>query len=319
MGVNSCSNLEFTGKNRQCCNRCKAGTYMKAECDGSKATECAECEDRQYTATINHLKTCQACKLCSPSNYQKYVKECKKDEDAVCECVDGYYCLYPDCEHCQQARQCPEGEGVKVRAAGMNNTICAPCEGGTYSNVTDSFSVCKQHTRCENIGRVEKTPGTSTTDAICGDLIGCNWILPAGLWSGLVLTAIILFVFICWREKRKSYRPASPMVPVTLVEMVPAAPASPLDLPLPTTELKSYCQESCTVDGCDLPLIKQDDNLVTDSPQDSVDSYSPITPFKVSVSFTEPNHRNGNAVHCNSFFRTHSEPQEDEWCGDIIK
>lgn len=48
-------------------------------------------------------------------NYQKYVKECKKDEDAVCECVDGYYCLYPDCEHCQQARQCPEGEGVKVR------------------------------------------------------------------------------------------------------------------------------------------------------------------------------------------------------------
>uniref|UniRef100_A0A671WLD9 Tumor necrosis factor receptor superfamily member 5-like n=1 Tax=Sparus aurata TaxID=8175 RepID=A0A671WLD9_SPAAU len=181
-----------------------SGTYMKAECDGSKATECAECEDRQYTATINHLKTCQACKLCSPSNYQKYVKECKKDEDAVCECVDGYYCLYPDCEHCQQARQCPEGEGVKVRAAGMNNTICAPCEGGTYSNVTDSFSVCKQHTRSDC---VSKTPGTSTTDAICGDLIGCNWILPAGLWSGLVLTAIILFVFICWREKRKSYRP----------------------------------------------------------------------------------------------------------------
>lgn len=50
---------------------------------------------------------------------------------------------------------------------------------------------------------------------------------------------------------------ASPPVPVTLVDMAPAAPASPLDLPLPTTELKSYCQESCTVDGCDLPLIKQ--------------------------------------------------------------
>ena len=38
-------------------------------------------------------------------------------------------------------------------------------------------------------------------------LSGCNWILPAGLWSGLVLTALVLFVFICWREKRKSYRP----------------------------------------------------------------------------------------------------------------
>lgn len=34
----------------------------------------------------------------------------------------------------------------------------------------------------------------------------CHWILPACLWSGLVLTTIILFGLFYWREKRKSYR-----------------------------------------------------------------------------------------------------------------
>lgn len=30
--------------------------------------------------------------------------------------------------------------------------------------------------------------------------------LPTALWSGLVLTALVLFGLICWKEKRKSYR-----------------------------------------------------------------------------------------------------------------
>lgn len=140
MDVNICSNQgKFVNKNRQCCDRCKAGqsitwsfhylsffspwvtnffiglcplctvsplcvntqlfsvrlelylhdiwfvrislfsqlsssgTYMKAECDGSKATECARCEDGQYTATINHSKKCQACRDCSHSKSLLYM------------------------------------------------------------------------------------------------------------------------------------------------------------------------------------------------------------------------------------------------------
>ncbi|XP_073340959.1 tumor necrosis factor receptor superfamily member 5 [Pagrus major] len=316
MDGKNCSTPAKYNRHGKCCDQCKPGTYLKAGCDGSKATECAKCEIGQFTATMNQLPNCHFCRVCSSSNNQRNVTECKPHEDAVCECVTGYYCSNAVCDHCKPAKPCSEGSGVEVPAIRTNNTICAPCKEGTYSNVTDFLSSCQPHTRCEDFGKVQKTGGTAKTDAICGDFITrCNWILPAGLWSGLVLTAVVLFILICWREKRKSYRTAIPIVPVTLIEMVPAAPDSPLDLPLPTTELKSYCQESCTVDGCDLPLFKQDDNVVSDSPQDSVDSYSPITPLKVSVSFTEPNHRNGNAVHCNSFFRTHSEPQEDEWCG----
>lgn len=34
----------------------------------------------------------------------------------------------------------------------------------------------------------------------------CYWMLPAGLWSGLVLTAIVIvLIFILWRKKCKTY------------------------------------------------------------------------------------------------------------------
>lgn len=79
-----------------------------------------------------------------------------------------------------------------------------------------------------------------------------------------MLSCILLKLFIrhpCKNDIELScfltlFAAASSIVPVTLVEMVPAATDSPLDLPLPSTELKGYCQESCTIDGCDLPLFK---------------------------------------------------------------
>lgn len=48
-------------------------------------------------------------------------------------------------------------------------------------------------------------------------------------------------------------------VPVTLVDVVPAAPGSMLELPLPSKEVEGYCQESCTINGYNLPLFNQGD------------------------------------------------------------
>ncbi|XP_044065009.1 tumor necrosis factor receptor superfamily member 5 isoform X2 [Siniperca chuatsi] len=283
----NCTKDEYS-KDGRCCDRCHAGSYMQAECDGTKKTKCAECERGHYTATKNNLLRCRVCKDCSSSNKQRKLKDCTTQEDTVCECVTGFYCNNDGCDHCLQVAQCHLGEGVTVKATRTNNTVCAPCENGTYSNVTDSNSACQTHTRCEVFGRVLKTPGTQTTDAICGDFKShCHWILPAGLWSGLVLTALVLFGLICWRAKRKSDK----------------------------AELNGYCQESCTVDGCNLPLFKPDDNAASFT-QDSMDSCLPITPLKASVSFAESSHINGSAGYCTgNFLRTYSEPQEDEWCG----
>ncbi|XP_038567059.1 tumor necrosis factor receptor superfamily member 5 [Micropterus salmoides] len=312
----NCTKEQFNSKDGRCCDQCHAGSYMVAECSGTTKTKCAECGRKGYTATKNHLSNCRQCKICSPTNNQRTVKDCTTKEDTVCECVTGFYCSNVDCDHCLQVKDCPMGEGVKMKATRTNNTVCALCIEGTYSNVTDFNSPCQTHTRCEDIGRVLKTPGTRTSDAICGNFKShCHWMLPASLWSGLVLTALIVFGLICWRAKRKSDKAARSSPPVTFINLVPAAPVSPLKLPLPPTELNGYCQESCTVDGCDLPIFNPDDNVVSCT-QDSVDSCLPITPLKASVSFAESNHINGSAGYSTSnFLRTYSEPQEDEWCG----
>ncbi|XP_037640149.1 tumor necrosis factor receptor superfamily member 5 [Sebastes umbrosus] len=319
--------------NGRCCDYCAAGQYLKAHCDNTKATECAECGRGFYTATKNYMTKCQICRNCNSSNKQKKVKDCTAQEDTVCECVNGYYCSNDDCDHCVRVTYCPVGKGVKVQATRTNDIICAPCEDGTYSNVTDFHSPCQTQTRCKDLGRELKTPGTSTTDTICGNFKShCTWILPAGLWSGLVLTALVLlFGLICWRAKRKSYKAVKKETtsflqppfkstgagPVTLVEMVPVAPVTRLDLPLLFTELNGHCQESCTVECCKLSLFNPaDDNVVTQDSVDSVDSSHPITPLKVSVSFAESNHITGSAGYGTANFRrTYSEPQEDEWCG----
>lgn len=325
-GTNCTGADKYTNKNGKCCNRCDAGQYMKAECDGTEETKCAECERGFFTATKNYLRTCQHCKICSHTNNYREAKACTAREDTVCECLPGFYCRNDHCEHCHPVTNCLLGEGVKVQATRTNDTICAPCKEGTFSNVTDHSSPCQTHISCEEIGRVLKTSGTSTSDAVCGDFISrCHWMLPAGLWAGFVLTALILFGLvllglICWRRKRKSYRAAVSNGPVTLIEMDQAAPDCTLDLPL-SKEL-SCCQESCTANGCHLPLYNQDKNMcsgITQDSMDSVDGFVPITP-KASVSFSESKNingsTNGSAKYCNSsYVRTHSEPQEDEWCG----
>lgn len=317
--MNCSKENEYISKDGKCCDRCDAGSYMKAECDATKKTDCEKCGRGVYTATKNHLKSCQVCKDCSSNNNQRKVKDCTAQEDTVCECLTGFYCNNDNCDHCHPVKHCSLGEGVKVPATRTNDTICVSCLEGTYSNVTDYQSPCRSHTRCEDIGRILKTPGTSKTDAICGGLIhkipDCHWMLPASLWSGLVLTALVLFGLIYWRKKRKSYKAASSIMPVTLIERVPMVPDGPLVLPLSTTELKEY-QDICIIEGCDKPIFNPDDKAVSDSIQESMDVCPPITPLKASVSFTESTHTNGSAGHCtSSFLRTYSEPQEDEWCG----
>ncbi|XP_040900213.1 tumor necrosis factor receptor superfamily member 5 isoform X2 [Toxotes jaculatrix] len=337
----NCSKDSYS-KDGRCCDRCPAGTYAQAECDGEKPTVCAKCPDGFYTATKNHLNKCQVCRECSSHNNQRKAKECSATENTVCECKSGLYCSNDQCDHCQPVTPCSVGVGVKNPANRTSDTKCAPCEEGTYSNVTDFLSPCKPHTRCEVLGRTLKVHGTKTTNAVCGDFLPrCSWILPASLWSGLVLTALFLFVVvICWRAKRKSYRAASPNAPVTLVEMVPTTDVTSLDLHLPSTELNGHCQElnghcqelnghcqelnghcqelnghcqeSCAMDECKIRLFTTDDDLVNCSK----DSSLPITPLKASVSFVESKHNNGSVrYHTANFLRTYSEPQEDEWCG----
>ncbi|XP_019948652.1 tumor necrosis factor receptor superfamily member 5 [Paralichthys olivaceus] len=307
----NCSSEDKYLKGVRCCDRCSAGTYVQADCDGTRVTQCDKCRHGFYTATKNHLTKCHPCKECSSKNNQRKSKNCSASEDTECECETGFYCSNDQCDHCQPVTQCPAGEGVQVLANRTSDTICAPCEEGTYSNVTDFISRCKTHTRCADLGRELTIQGTKTTNSICGDgLPRCSWMLPAGLWSGLVLTALVLLAVVVWRAKRRAVKVRS-SVPVT-AEVVPVALVTLPDQSLPSTEPNGYCQESCAMEECKLTLISPDDDLVSCD----MDISLPITPLKVSVSFAESSHNTAAAGYRTSnLHRSHSEPQEDEWCG----
>ncbi|KAI5620357.1 tumor necrosis factor receptor superfamily member 5-like isoform X2 [Silurus asotus] len=99
------------------------------------------------------------------------------------------------CDKCQKANS-------------KRDTLCKPCPEGTFNNNTDYITPCRNHTSCLDLGRKLFFPGTTNSDAICGDFIpSCPksyWMLPAGLWAGLILTLILFIIgFTCRKCKRK--------------------------------------------------------------------------------------------------------------------
>ncbi|XP_041843345.1 tumor necrosis factor receptor superfamily member 5 [Melanotaenia boesemani] len=289
-------------KNEDGCEYCPAGKYAQHKCNSTQQTKCIDCKPGTYTDSKNTLEKCLSCNVCIPSHRVHTVSNCTTSKDTVCECETGFFCSNDVCDHCQPLTKCPPGEGVKVKATRTTDTVCAKCEEGTYNNVTDYSSPCIAYNRCE------EREGNTTT---CGTYkSSCSWILPAGLWSGLVMTILIVtVVFILWRARRKSHRTENFRVPVTLVK-IPLTPA------VTPPDLSSHCQETCAIEDCKLPLFNPDNPTEVCSIKDSFDSSVPITPMKVSFSFVDSNHINGSGGYSKgNFFRLHSEPQEDEWCG----
>ncbi|CAN9513726.1 unnamed protein product [Ophioblennius macclurei] len=307
--MNCTSEDKYKSTDGTCCDRCPAGEYLQADCTATEPTSCAKCGRGNFMDIKNYFYRCHSCKECSPNEKQSKFSDCTATKNTVCQCQEGFYCSNDDCDHCELVTQCRPGEGVLIRATRTSNTVCAPCRGGTFSNVTDFLSPCRAHTRCEDYGRELESEGTPTKDAVCGNFkFYCPWMLPAGLWSGLVLTVIvILVVLVFWKVKRKSYRMTVNSSPA-VVEIIPAPP---LTLP----RLPSHCQESCKTEECKLSIYSPDDTSVSCAMQDSSHISLIKTPLKTSVSFDEPNHHFNGSANYSNLLRLCSEPQEDEWCG----
>ncbi|XP_057690114.1 tumor necrosis factor receptor superfamily member 5 isoform X1 [Corythoichthys intestinalis] len=286
----------------KCCNRCPPGSFVAADCDHNNKTWCEVCRQGLYTATKNHLRQCRVCRSCSASNNQITQKECAPNKDTVCKCASGYFCSGDTCDHCMLGTSCPLGSGVKVEPSGANDTICTPCVNGTYSNVSDSYSACQTHTRCEDLGRVLRTAGTSTSDAICGEFkSGCPWILPAGLWLGFVLTLLIVLLLMCWMTKRKSHKMSRSNAAIHDVRNTPEGLPEP---PPPTPKIFDQDQKSDFTQACQFTLLNMDKCAEICSRDHNED-------LPLALKTNSWDHHNGTEA----YHRSHSEPQEDEWCG----
>ncbi|XP_048882554.1 tumor necrosis factor receptor superfamily member 5 [Brienomyrus brachyistius] len=208
MSIKSCDQDTFPSTHNRsiCCDLCKKGSFMKAECSLEQRTSCQPCEHGHYMDKLNFLQKCQPCKNCPDNSFLESKSECRADRDRQCKCKEGFYCLEKECNHCHHATKCSTGEGVKTKHTSESDTVCVPCARGTYSNVTDLYAPCLKHTDCESLGGKLVTHGTNATDAKCAPNpnTGCLWVVPASLWVGFVATVLVtIIVYVYWRRSRR--------------------------------------------------------------------------------------------------------------------
>lgn len=75
-------------------SRLSSGAYVRADCDGRKATQCESCGRGFYTATKNYLNKCQKCTQCSPSKSDHVLRSSLPGRGA---CLCGVIYLYSIC------------------------------------------------------------------------------------------------------------------------------------------------------------------------------------------------------------------------------
>ncbi|XP_056330801.1 tumor necrosis factor receptor superfamily member 14 isoform X1 [Danio aesculapii] len=219
------------------CQKCPKGKFMRAKCNSSQSTVCETCPHDQFIDVENSVTECRPCRKCTSDSYLVVEKECQADKNTQCKCKPGYYCKHPTdnnsyCDHCTSVSNCPLGQGVAIQHTPTTDTVCKPCPEGTYSDKVDNWSSCKNHTSCDDLGRQVKNPGTNISDVQCGDYkcnLTCSWALPASLWTGFVLSVLVVFLvlYIIYRKNKRRSKSSE----ITLSTISPVLPPDILKYP----------------------------------------------------------------------------------------
>uniref|UniRef100_A0A3Q1C9U0 TNFR-Cys domain-containing protein n=1 Tax=Amphiprion ocellaris TaxID=80972 RepID=A0A3Q1C9U0_AMPOC len=152
----------------ECCPMCPAGSRVKTDCSEFRLTSCLPCIDGTFMNRFTGLKECLPCISCDEGRFVK--TSCTTTSDAVCEPLDGFYCIDPIGNNCVAARKhriCHPGQYINQTGTAFTDTVCSDCSNGTFSDGT--FTSCQPHTQCESINLELIKAGTASTDAECGE------------------------------------------------------------------------------------------------------------------------------------------------------
>ncbi|XP_054836933.1 tumor necrosis factor receptor superfamily member 6B [Eublepharis macularius] len=145
------------------CQQCPPGKFVEQHCTKDRPTQCTECPALHYTQYWNYLERCLYCNnICS--NLQVEVQPCNAMHNRVCQCKPGYY-LDLSSDFCLPHATCPLGSRVARPGTPHENTKCAECPSGTFSNT--STGKCQPHTNCSEQGLELNIPGNQYHDALC--------------------------------------------------------------------------------------------------------------------------------------------------------
>ncbi|XP_065270703.1 tumor necrosis factor receptor superfamily member 5 isoform X1 [Emys orbicularis] len=162
----NCTPQEYQHDGR-CCNRCAPGLKVRSDCTASRNTECEQCEARHFQSSWTKERHCTPHRSCDHNAGLDTRSPGDTKHNAECQCQQGMYCSSPDCQTCLNITACRPGEGVARKADNFSDTVCVPCEHGSFSNISSTSEPCHLWTSCETLGLVRKVPGTNRLDVAC--------------------------------------------------------------------------------------------------------------------------------------------------------
>nr|XP_046253991.1 tumor necrosis factor receptor superfamily member 14-like isoform X3 [Scatophagus argus]XP_046253993.1 tumor necrosis factor receptor superfamily member 14-like isoform X3 [Scatophagus argus] len=188
----------------ECCSMCPPGSRVKTHCTEASTTSCQSCTEGTFmNHPTGHVK-CFTCTSCDAASGLKLKTSCTATSDAVCEPLEGFYCMDSAEEGCKAAEKhssCRPGQYISQRGTALRDTECSDCSEGTYSDGT--FPSCQPHTQCESEHRQLIKAGTVSTDAECGEQSPDNTGLVVGVSVTVCLIAAAAAAAVAWWRIRK--------------------------------------------------------------------------------------------------------------------
>ncbi|CAN9515328.1 unnamed protein product [Ophioblennius macclurei] len=172
--------------NNECCPMCPAGSRVKIDCTEFRSTSCLSCVEGTFTEKPNGLRRCSSCTTCDSGSGLKVRKSCTFTSDAVCEPLEGFWCIDPtkenSCAAAKKHQRCDLGQYISLKGTALTDTVCSNCSHGTFAD--GSTTTCQQHKKCEELNLQLIRAGTASADAECGKQ------------NSSVIIVVILSVFI---------------------------------------------------------------------------------------------------------------------------
>ncbi|XP_057679806.1 tumor necrosis factor receptor superfamily member 11A [Corythoichthys intestinalis] len=191
-------------KGSRCCDKCKPGSRVFADCTESHQTKCVKCARGEYQPFWTQEMRCLQQRICDEGKgFMSRIENLEAEEP--CRCPTDSQCSPINCEFCEKIPPCRPGYGLEVEPESIyGRKVCVPCKKGFFSADNDTKQ-CKQWTNCKAEGRSETRPGSAQADAVCGPPVSGaapSWVIVSLLLAITVLCLLILLLF-CYKDKLK--------------------------------------------------------------------------------------------------------------------
>ncbi|KAK2850770.1 hypothetical protein Q5P01_007046 [Channa striata] len=206
----TCHRAEYQIRN-ECCPKCLPGSRVKTDCTEFRSTSCLACLDGTYMDQPTGLKYCLSCTNCETGSGLRIKTLCTATSDAVCEPLDGFYCVDSTENSCVRAtkhRSCEPGQYVSSKGTASSDTLCSRCPDGTFSDGT--LTLCRPHTQCESQNLQLIKAGNAAADAECGERssnqAGTVIAVVAVFIAAILILGAVLFI-LCKNKKKTNLNP----------------------------------------------------------------------------------------------------------------